>query len=348
MPESSRILFVEDDPGKRYVIARQLRIHGFQIDEAATGEAGLAMLTPAYDVAILDMKLPDMHGSEVCRRIKENPATASVMVLELSGTFGSPEDRARGLDLGADAYLVHPVEMIELVATLRALIRLRRSELERERQRELLFGMVSHDLRNPLQTIMMASHLLAESKTLGDTDRRAVSALVRDADRMSRLIEQLLIFTRNASHGIPVVRTSIDVASLLARVISHQVGSHQFVVDSDFAGTALLDGDRIEQLLDNLLTNAVRYGGSPVTIRVRRGRQGGEHLEIAVHNPGTPIDPAALPTLFDPYRRANKSHKGAGLGLYIVRQIAEAHRGSISVRSSAEEGTTFTLRLPLV
>ena len=82
-----RILFVEDDIGKRYVIARQLRQQGFEIDEAETGEQGLRMISPAYDVAILDIKLPDMYGWDVCKRIKENPETAAIKVLELSATL---------------------------------------------------------------------------------------------------------------------------------------------------------------------------------------------------------------------------------------------------------------------
>src|SRR5262245_58073362 len=124
----TRVLFVEDDVGKRYVIARQLRSLEFEVVEAETGADGLAKLWPDFDIVILDMKLPDMYGWEVCRRIKENPQTSSIMVLELSGTLATPYDRARGLELGADAYLVHPVELVELVATLRALYRLRRAE----------------------------------------------------------------------------------------------------------------------------------------------------------------------------------------------------------------------------
>ncbi|MCW5808424.1 MAG: response regulator [Deltaproteobacteria bacterium] len=342
-PEA-RLLFVEDDAGKRYVVSRQLRMHGFDVDEASTGAQGLALLSPRHDVAILDMKLPDMHGSEVCRRIKADPTTASVMVLELSATFGTPEDRARGLDLGADAYLVHPVEPIELIATVRALVRLRRAEIEREKQRELLFGMVSHDLRNPLQTIVMAGQLLSESRGLGDAERRAVAALVRDSGRMSRLIEQLLIFTRSsAAHGMPVMPVDVELADVLARAASEPPASHEIIVENDVRGVVRVDRDRIEQLLDNLVTNAVRYGTSPVTIRARRD---GEVLEISVHNRGAAIDPTALPTLFDPYRRASTAHKGAGLGLYIVRKIAEAHRGSIDVTSTEGEGTLFVVRLP--
>ena len=115
---------------------------------------------------MLDVKLPDMFGWDICKRIKENPITASIMVLELSATLATAEDRARGLELGADAYLVHPVEIVELVATLRALYRLRQAERERERHRELFLGTVGHDLRNPLQTIVTATQVLTASQTL--------------------------------------------------------------------------------------------------------------------------------------------------------------------------------------
>src|SRR3954454_17464166 len=139
------VLFVEDDIGKRYVIARQLRAAEFDIVEATTGAEALAMLTPDFDIAILDIKLPDMYGWDICRKIKEDPQTASVMVLELSAALATPHDRARGLELGADASLVPPVDLVELVATLRALSRLRQAERDRERQRELFLGTVGHD-----------------------------------------------------------------------------------------------------------------------------------------------------------------------------------------------------------
>src|SRR5215831_3524575 len=184
MVDRPRVLFCEDDVGKRYVIARQLRAVDFEVVETATGAEALATLTPEFDIAILDMKLPDMYGWDICRKIKQNPQTASIMVLELSATLATPHDRARGLELGADAYLVHPVELVELVATLRALHRLRQAERERERHRELFLGTVGHDLRNPLQTILTATQVLATSQALGASERRIVSTIDRTADRM--------------------------------------------------------------------------------------------------------------------------------------------------------------------
>lgn len=338
-----RVLFVEDDLGKRYVIARQLRAANFEIVEATTGAEALATLTPEFDIAILDMKLPDMYGWDICRRIKENPQTASVMVLELSAALVTPHDRARGLERGADAYLVHPVELVELVATLRALFRLRRAERDRERHRELFLGTVGHDLRNPLQTIVTATQVLAASQALGASERRIVSTIERTADRMRRLIDQLLTFTQGAAGGVPVERLPVDLGELVRTAVREPATSHDIVVINDLAAPIPVDPERITQLIDNLVTNAIRYGTGRVTIRLSREA---ERATIAVHNGGEPIPPEKLDTLFDPYRRATSSQGGVGLGLYIVDQIARGHGGSVQVTSTAEAGTTFTVRLP--
>lgn len=338
-----RVLFVEDDVGKRYVIARQLRAAGFEIVEATTGTEALAALSPEFDIAILDMKLPDMYGWDICRKIKESPQTASIMVLELSATLATAHDRARGLELGADAYLVHPVELVELVATLRALYRLRRAERERERHRELFLGTVGHDLRNPLQTILTATQVLAASQALGGSERRIVSTIERTADRMRRLIDQLLTFTQGAAGGVPVQRQRVDLGELVRAAVREHAAGHDIAIDDQPAAPILIDPERITQLIDNLVTNAIRYGAGRVTIRLSRQA---DCAMIAVHNGGAPIPPGKLATLFDPYRRATSSHGGVGLGLYIVDQIARAHGGSVHVTSTAGAGTTFTVRLP--
>jgi PAS domain S-box-containing protein len=123
------ILHVDDNEANRYVITRILQNAGFTVVEAATGTAGLAAIAeyqPA--LVILDVQLPDMNGFEVCRQVKANPETVSIPVLHLSASFVQSQDKAEGLDSGADAYLVQPVEPIELLATVRALLRIRRAE----------------------------------------------------------------------------------------------------------------------------------------------------------------------------------------------------------------------------
>jgi signal transduction histidine kinase len=338
-----RVLFIEDDIGKRYVIARQLRAAGFEIVEAATGAEGLTKLSPEFDVAILDVKLPDMYGWDICKRIKEDPRTASIMVLELSATLATAEDRARGLELGADAYLVHPVELVELIATLRSLYRLRRAERERERHRELFLGTIGHDLRNPLQTIMTATQVLADSTTLTDVERRTVATIERTADRMRRLIDQMLIFTQGAAGGVPIHREPVDLEELCRAVAREHEASREIAIEDALAAPVPVDSQRVAQLVDNLVTNAIRYGTGKITVRLVRDA---EHAVISVHNRGTPIAVDQLGTLFDPYKRATTSRGGVGLGLYIVDQIARAHGGTVQVTSDADTGTTFEVRLP--
>ncbi len=123
------ILHVDDNEANRYAVNRMLRRVGFNVIEAATGEAALELVDQARpDLIILDVKLPDLNGFEVCRRIKSSPDTAFIPVLHLSASFVESRDKAQGLDSGADGYLAQPVEPIELIATVRALLRIRRAE----------------------------------------------------------------------------------------------------------------------------------------------------------------------------------------------------------------------------
>src|SRR4051812_36770706 len=122
------ILHIEDDPATRYATGRILQREGFTVREAATGAEGLGLLREGLDLVILDVRLPDLSGFEVCRRIKADPVTATIPVLHLSASHVTDEDQVTGLEGGADAYLVQPVEPDVLVATVKALLRLRRAE----------------------------------------------------------------------------------------------------------------------------------------------------------------------------------------------------------------------------
>ncbi len=129
------ILFIDDNPTNRYVLQRHLAGSGFRVTEADSGEAGLqAIAQSPPDLIILDVRLPDISGFEVCQRLKENPTTASIPVLHLSAAYTRSQDRAQGLEMGADAYLVQPVEAVELLATVRALLRLYAAERTAKRQ----------------------------------------------------------------------------------------------------------------------------------------------------------------------------------------------------------------------
>src|SRR5262245_41835300 len=125
---NSFILLVDDDAGKRYTLAKTLARAGFDVREAGSGGEALSLLSSRPDLVILDVKLPDISGFEVCRRIKSDPATSTIPVLHISTTFVHFEDKIQGLDNGADGYLTNVAEPMELIATVRALLRARRAE----------------------------------------------------------------------------------------------------------------------------------------------------------------------------------------------------------------------------
>lgn len=127
--EMPAILNVNDDDANRFALTRILEGRGFRVGEARTGTEALRLVTETRpDLVVLDVELPDIDGFEVCRRIKANPETAAIPVLHLSARFVLEEDRVHGLTSGADGYLIQPVEPLELIASIRGLLRMRRAE----------------------------------------------------------------------------------------------------------------------------------------------------------------------------------------------------------------------------
>lgn len=230
-------------------------------------------------------------------------------------------------------------------------------ELRRTAQfRERLIGIVSHDLRTPLTAISTGAGLLLRTEGMPEKTLRTVGRIASSAERMARMISELLDFTRvRLGGGIPVQRTASDLYPVVRHVVEEAEMAFpgravRLEAQGDFRGE--WDEGRLAQVVGNLLRNALLYSpeGTPVTV----GLQGeGTWVRLVVHNHNRagPIPPETLPTLFDPFRRGAASHterarEGLGLGLYIAREIVAAHRGFIDVMSSEREGTVFTLLLP--
>jgi signal transduction histidine kinase len=231
-----------------------------------------------------------------------------------------------------------------------------RDETERKRAeqfRERLLGIVSHDLRNPLSNILMTTQLLLRREGVPETVRPGVQRIATSADRMQRMISDLLDFTRaTVGGGIPLERRPTSLCALVETTLEEFELTHPGRVVSTCARgmtEGVWDPDRLVQVVSNLVSNALAHGDEGTPVRVRVWEDGTDHL-FSVHNAGPPIPGELLPRIFDPFKRAlgNGGRKGLGLGLYIVQQLVLAHGGTIEVRSTREEGTTFTVRLPRV
>jgi PAS domain S-box-containing protein len=153
------ILNVDDTDASRYLKSRTLRQVGLRVHEASTGEEALRMVAALKpDVVLLDVRLPDMSGIEVCRRIKADPATSSVLVIQTSATYLEPSDRVRGLEGGADTYLLEPIDSEELIANVRAMLRLRRAE-QALRDREAWLTTTLHSIGDGVLATDLEGHV---------------------------------------------------------------------------------------------------------------------------------------------------------------------------------------------
>ncbi|HEX8705081.1 MAG TPA: PAS domain-containing protein [Myxococcaceae bacterium] len=219
--------------------------------------------------------------------------------------------------------------------------------------RERFLGIVSHDLRNPLNAILLSVNALMRSDEVIQQHLKNVRRIATSAERMERMIADLLDFTRGRlGGGIPITRRPANLRSLCQHVLEElEAGSPQRELRLRTEGElhqGEWDPDRLAQLLGNLGKNALDYSpaDSPVEFVVR---EAGDDVCVEIHNEGAPIPEELLPHIFEPFRRAKneaKPRSGLGLGLFIVQQIAQAHGGRVEVRSTQETGTTFTVWLP--
>lgn len=223
--------------------------------------------------------------------------------------------------------------------------------LDRAQFAEQMVGIVSHDLRNPLSTIKMAADLLARNASSPRQDK-LLGHIGEATERAKRLIAELLDFTLiRVGQGLSVTRQAIEWHGLVAQGLSElQLAFPGTVLTHHTVGTGTCraDPDRILQMLGNLIANAVTYGAAQTPVVIRTHIDDTSFM-LSVQNQGVAIPASLLATMFEPMARGVATDDGSrsvGLGLFIVRAIAQAHAGTVKVSSSDEDGTTFTASFP--
>ncbi|GGY49857.1 response regulator [Pseudoduganella albidiflava] len=361
LPIDPVILNVDDTDAARYAKTRILQRAGFRVLEAGSGTEALRMAHEvAPDLVLLDTKLPDINGFEVCRQLKQDPLTAMVLVLQTSASYLSSPDKVRALDSGADNYLFEPIEPEELVANVRALLRLGRVERElrdMDRRKDEFLAILAHELRNPLGPIRNAVELLRSldphSSPAQENARRVI---LRQTDHMVRLVDDLLDVSRISQGKIALRRAEVELCGLLkaaAETAEPNIAVRQHVLTVKLPDHDIwVDGDsvRLTQVVGNLLNNAAKFTAPGGHITLAACLEGGEAV-IRVTDNGIGISPEQAETIFDLFAQAGHSpdrvQDGLGIGLSLVRTLVNLHGGSVNVHSGGEgHGSTFEVRLP--
>lgn len=347
------------------------------VHRARSGEEALELLLRhEFALALVDVQMPRMDGIELAELMRGPERTRHVPIIFVTA---AEHDEARVLRAyrsgGAIDFLHKPLSPQVVRGKVRVLLELDRRRREARAQlqrttealaeanaarqalaeanllRERLLAIVSHDLRTPLSAISLSLELLARGQLGADRSASLVDRARRSAASMQAMIQELLEFSRaQQPGGFPLSpgRCCLDEA---CRGVVAEVRAANAGTEVAFASSGPLegwwDGRALAQALTNLVDNGVRHGaGATVSVAVRRED---DDAVVEVHNGGDPIPAELVPHLFDPYRkgRPGPSPRGLGLGLFIVREIVQAHGGSIGVVSTRRTGTRFTVRLPV-
>ena len=364
--ESPLILNVDDTDSNRYVKTRILKHAGFEVLEATSGAEALELVATRHpDLVLLDVMLPDANGRDICARVKGDPRSADVAILQTSAMHVDMRDRVASLDAGADGYLVEPMEPEELVANVRALLRMKRAEQERARALEALqdadrrkdefLAMLAHELRNPLAPIRNAVEILRLS---GDREvrDRARDLVGRQVEHLARLVDDLLEVSRITRGKVMLQKRPVRLAGIVRSAVETarpllDSQRHEVVV-GDLPEDVWIEVDavRMSQVLGNLLHNAAKFtpAGGRITLAAAVREDG---LDITVEDNGVGIPADVLPGIFELFAQADRSldrsQGGLGIGLSLVRGLVEMHGGKVTAESEgAGRGSRFTVRLP--
>lgn len=362
------ILVVEDDQVMAEGIADILSVEGYRVETAFSGRTALMKMRSARpDLVLSDIMMPEMDGHEFCALVRSSPEWRTLPFIFLTA-LGQRRDQRLGLELGADAYLTKPYEPENLLLAVRA--RLQRAADHRAAADAALADLrtsiliaLNHEFRTPLTYITGYGQMLADEGQEMDRDnfQQCVGALLDGAERLRRLVENVLLLSQIDSGELATLVKMFPLQTTgLSKVVYDVMQTHQsnatarkVQIDNQVARdlpSVAIGADYARQVIDQLLDNAIKFSQEGGRIILSSSCQDG-HTDLAVADDGIGIRPEALAWVFDSFRqvdRQKQEQQGAGLGLAIVRGLIQAHNGSVSIESEPDAGTTVIVRLPIV
>jgi signal transduction histidine kinase len=392
------ILIVDDKPENIFSLQRILELNGFATDAAPSGEEALKkVLRQEYALIILDVQMPGMDGFEVAEAITSLNKTRDTPIIFLSAVNTHKRFVTKGFESGAVDYITKPVDPDILILKVRNFYRLyektmalKQAErelkalnegLERrvaERTRELLeinreleisnhdlqqfASVASHDLKEPLRKIQLFGNMIREAGALEGKPATHLEKIIRSAERMSNLIQDLLSVTR-LSEKEQFERA--DLGALVQEVLSDlELIIREKGASFDIGPLPELEviPGLMHQLFQNIVGNALKFAkpGVPPHISIRadfsnkpeeegESAAQGNYCRISITDNGIGFDEKYASKIFTLFQRlhAREEYEGTGIGLAIVKKIVEKHKGLVFARSRPDEGARFTILLPV-
>ncbi|MGF1453166.1 MAG: hybrid sensor histidine kinase/response regulator [Opitutales bacterium] len=354
------ILVIDDTPINLDVVIEALG-EDYDLSVAASGEEGLAMVHKRLpELILLDIMMPGLDGKEVCRQLKADPATASIPVIFLTARTAET-DIVEGFQLGAVDYITKPFRVAELTARVSSHLEIARNRriIDRQNAEYLeLLHVLCHDLANPLSNAEAALEL-ARTEPEEDYRQEYLELLDQSLCHSSALIR--VIRTMRAASDKPLAISCVHLSEAVRSSLStlqHLLVNKQILVETDVGDHLWVRAEPttiVNSVLNNLLTNAIKFSYSRSTIRLQARRADDETVKLAITDEGVGIPQEILEQLFEikaaTHRSGTAGESGTGFGMPLVQKFMQLYGGGIVVDSLSEQhgpnhGTTILLTFP--
>ncbi|WP_019498887.1 hybrid sensor histidine kinase/response regulator [Pseudanabaena sp. PCC 6802] len=368
------ILVVDDNPNNLSVLVSLLREFGYKTLVAEDGESAIAQIPYARpDIILLDVMMPGIDGFETCERLKATPDTAEIPIIFMTA-LADTIDKVRGFNLGAVDYITKPFDREEVLVRLKTHLTIQKLNLslkqeieERKRAEKALWVFlhaVSHDLRNPVTGMnMVLQNFLEESDDKISINRGVVERMTQSNNRLLNLIDSLLESHANDIQGIALKCQPVKLSEIVQGAVydlepilreNHTTLLNQVSPDLPNVNVDALQVGRVFQ---NLIANAVKHNAPNLNLKITAHPHTTEDkveappqmLICTVEDNGTGVSPEQCESMFELYAQGASKRRslGLGLGLYICKQIVDAHGGSIGIKSEVNVGSQFWFTLPI-
>ncbi len=364
-----KILIVDDVPKNIQVAANILRDQQYQMAFAQNGKHALEQVhANDFDLILLDIMMPEMDGLTVCRKLKEDPDTRDIPVIFLTAR-NDTEDIVDGFERGAVDYVTKPFNGAELLARVKTHLSLRYArEILKQKNNELktlnatkdkFFSIIAHDLKNPVQSLLLASDILSNYFDTLDRDRIKdfLDRFHASTQQVSELLQNLLNWARSQQNLLKTNPQSIDLFQMTddtVKLLAAQAAEKEITLTANVEQETFAYGDfnMVKTVLRNLMSNALKFTpkGGRITIDACQN-ENPDCIDIVVVDTGVGMSEKDVDALFriDTQRttKGTSGETGTGLGLILCKEFIAKNNGTITADSKEGEGSRFTITLPL-
>lgn len=362
MPQQKRILVIDDEVNVAKMLHMNLVAEDYQVMTAFDGVDGLLQIqTDPPDLIICDVMMPRMDGLELCNHIRGDTATDAIPFIFLTARTEKLET-LEGFQMGADDYITKPFDMDMLVAKVHAIF----TRLDRVREKDqdlfkdtsldlnrlsalgILSASIAHEIRNQLTSVVSSAEMIRFTED-GESKEEYAGVVVQQIERINKTVSSMLNFAKGQKTS-PEPHTLHQIVEEAIGLTRPQIMTEDVIVTTDVPESLpmiFVDRPQICQVIVNLIINATQAVSKHGRIEIHATLEG-QQVSLQISDNGSGISDDMQKTIFEPFITTKKESGGIGLGLYICKDIIEAHGGHILIHSQPGQGTRFTIQLPVL